>query len=198
MPTVTPGQRFARLVVLDEGEPYVWRGRVARRRWLCVCDCGVQTTVRDDRLKAGTTQSCNCLRDEAGRSRLLRHGGKANHQVAPEYTVWQAILHRQRGAAVCRRWRATGGRGYAAFLADMGPRPSRRHQLIRFNEARAFGPGNCQWEIEPPRRGVPRRFIMYRGRLLTLAAAAAAAGIGYARLCKRLERGWPTTKALRL
>jgi hypothetical protein len=39
---------------------------------------------------------------------------------------------------------------------------------------------------------------MYRGRLLTLAAAAAAAGIGYARLCKRLERGWPATEALRL
>jgi len=39
---------------------------------------------------------------------------------------------------------------------------------------------------------------MYRGRSLTLAAAAAAAGIGYARLCKRLERDCPATEALQL
>jgi hypothetical protein len=197
MSAVALGRRFARLVVLNEDEPYVWRGRFARRQWLCVCDCGVQTVVRDDRLKAGTTRSCGCLRDEAGHSRLFKHGGKASHRVTPEYTAWQAILHRQDGAAVCRRWHARGGRGYAAFLADMGPRPSHHHRLIRLNEARAFGPGNCQWDNDAPRRGVPRRFITYRGRPMTLAAAAAVTGISYARLCKRLERGWPPREALR-
>jgi hypothetical protein len=48
-----------------------------------------------------------------------------------------------------------------------------------------------------PRRGVPRRFVEYRGRLVTLSAAAAASGVGYGLLCKRLERGWPLERALR-
>jgi hypothetical protein len=195
-PTVASGRRFARLVVLNESEPYVWRGRFARRQWLCVCDCGAQTVVRDDRLKAGATQSCGCLRDETSRSRLLKHGSRAKSRITPEYTAWQTMLHRQSGAAVCRRWRAKGS-GYAAFLADVGPRPSHHHRLMRLDASRAFGPDNCCWKAGAPRRGVPRRFITYRGRVLTLAAAAAAAGIGYARLCKRLERGWHPADALR-
>jgi hypothetical protein len=193
---VDPGRRFERLTVLEEDKPYIWRGRVSRRRWLCACDCGAHTTVRDDRLKAGTTRSCGCLRDEAGRDRLLRHGGKANHRATPEYYAWQAMRHRRDGAAVCRRWRAGDGRGYAAFLADMGPRPSPSHRLVRDDASRAYGPGNCHWALHPPRRGTPRRFITYRGRVLTLAAAAAASGVGYACLCKRLERGWPPERAL--
>jgi hypothetical protein len=106
------------------------------------------------------------------------------------------MLHRQSGAAVCRRWRAKDS-GYVAFVADMGPRPDHRHRLMRLDESGAFGPDNCCWEADAPRRGVPRRFITYRGRLLKLAAAAAASGVGYARLCKRLERGWHPADALR-
>lgn len=195
--TIRSGLRFGRLVVSHEDTPYYWRGRFARRRWACDCDCGGSATVREDRLKAETTLSCGCLRDEASRDRQYRHGGKAGRRATPEYHVWQAILHRQQDAAVCRRWRAGGGRGYAAFLEDLGPRPSPEHRLVRRNASRAFSPANCHWERSPPRKGTPRHFIEYRGRMVSLATAAAATGVGYRRLCKRLERGWPTAEALR-
>ncbi len=194
---VGAGLRFGRLEVLDEGAPYLWRGRFPKRRWLCLCDCGRETEVRDDRLKAGTTRSCGCLRDDAARDRLTRHGAKAGGTAAPEYYAWQAMLHRSDGAPVVRRWRAGGGRGFAAFLADLGPRPGPGHRLVRLDPNRAFGPSNCAWVLGAPRRGVPRRFVVYRGHRLPLKVAAQASGVGYERLCKRLERGWQPERALR-
>jgi hypothetical protein len=194
---VDVGRRFGRLEALGEGEPYLWRGRFSRRRWRCACVCGREAEVREDRLKAGATRSCGCLRDEAARARLLRHGGRADGRASPEYAAWQAALHRSGGAAVCRRWRAGGGRGFAAFLADLGPRPGPRHRLVRHDPSRAWAPGNCAWVEGAPRRGVPRRLVTHRGRRMTLAEAAAATGVGYATLCKRLERGWPPSRALR-
>ncbi|MDN3566332.1 hypothetical protein QWZ14_18325 [Paeniroseomonas aquatica] len=194
---VREGLRFGRLVVSHEDTPYFWRGRFARRRWSCDCDCGGSATVREDRLKAETTLSCGCLRDDASRERQYRHGGKSGGRATPEYQVWQSLLHRQQEAPVCRRWQAANGRGYAAFLADVGPRPDADHRLVRRNAARAYSPGNCAWEHAPPRRGTPRHFVEYRGRMMSLGDAAAATGIDYRRLCKRLERGWPAAEALR-
>jgi hypothetical protein len=194
---VRVGRRFGRLLVESEDEPYIWRGRFSRRRWLCGCDCGGETTVREDQLKGGRTLSCGCLRKDVTRDRMLRHGGRASYQVAPEYNTWRDMQRRSNGAAICRRWRAVQGRGYANFLADMGPRPSPEHRLVRLDEGKGFSPANCDWVLSPPRHGVPRRFVPYRGRLLPLTVAAAASGVGYARLCKRLERGWAPAEALR-
>lgn len=52
------GRVFGRLTVV----------RPAGRQWLCVCDCGVETTVRTGDLNRGTVASCGAhgRRDDAG------------------------------------------------------------------------------------------------------------------------------------
>ncbi|MBK1659573.1 hypothetical protein [Paracraurococcus ruber] len=195
--SVRPGSRIGLLRVEHEGEPYEWRGQFSRRRWVCRCDCGNLTEVREDRLRLATTRSCGCVRTSVARERLLKHGGRANGRAAPEYWAWQAMLHRMEDVRVCRRWRAGKGQGFAAFLEDVGPRPSERHRLVRPDPSRAFGPDNAEWQADVPRRGVPRRLVAWRGRQMTLHEAAERAGVPYARLCKRLERGWPVAEALR-
>ncbi len=193
--TVAPGDRFGRLTVAAEADPYVWRGRFARRRWSCDCDCGGTAVVREDSLLSGHTVSCGCLRDDVVRDRATRHGARRDDRRRPEYQAWQSMLHRGK-APVCARWRAPGGKGYANFLADVGRRPTRLHRLVRIDPARPFSPSNSQWRKSPPRAGVPRRLIVMGGREVTLREAASRTGIAYATLCKRLERGWPLRAAL--
>lgn len=56
------GQTFGRLKVVSYGGRLGVRGRHA---WLCICECGKQTTVRAVALLRGQTKSCGCLRIES-------------------------------------------------------------------------------------------------------------------------------------
>lgn len=192
-----PGVRFGRLVVIDEVEPYLWRGRVSRRQWLCGCDCGAASVVREDVLRSGHTRSCGCLRDDSVRDRRTQHGGRAGGQRPPEYEAWRALARADPPLQVCAEWRAADGLGFLAFRRDMGPRPSPRHRLVRLDEKAGFSAANCRWSDAVARRGVPRRRLRVDGREMTLREAAARHGVGYALLCKRLQRGWPVDRALR-
>lgn len=52
-------QRFGRLVVIAPAE-----NKGKHTRWLCRCDCGNEYIALTDSLRAGTCQSCGCLRSE--------------------------------------------------------------------------------------------------------------------------------------
>lgn len=194
--TVRLGQRFGRLLVIREADPYIWRGRFSRRRWVCECVCGAEAVVRDDSLKRSHTVSCGCLRDEKTRERATVHGAKTARSRWPEYEVWQSLLHRRNGAPVCKRWRSEGGSGFQAFLSDVGRRPASDFRLVRRNDARGYSPANCLWSREVRRPGVPRRLVVVAGKLTTLRAAAESAGVNYATFCKRLQRGWGVDAAM--
>lgn len=47
------------------------------------------------------------------------------------------------GVTVCERWKGHGG--FERFLADVGPRPSRRATLDRVNRTLGYFPGNVRW-----------------------------------------------------
>lgn len=52
------GKRFGKLLVRESLEERV-SGHIM---WRCVCDCGVETTVRGGSLTSGNTNSCGCLK----------------------------------------------------------------------------------------------------------------------------------------
>jgi hypothetical protein len=49
-----------------------------------------------------------------------------------------------KGVIVCFRWRQS----FAAFLRDMGPRPSPKHSIDRIDPTGNYEPTNCRWATQ--------------------------------------------------
>lgn len=59
------------------------------------------------------------------------------HEGSPHYKNYGEV-----GVEVCERWRNS----FEDFVADMGPRPSKRHSIDRYpNPYGDYEPSNCRW-----------------------------------------------------
>lgn len=72
------GQRFERLTVLEQAEPYISPSDGKRSTtWRCRCDCGNEVVVLGRNLVTGGTRSCGCLRREtSAMNGKLRRGAR--------------------------------------------------------------------------------------------------------------------------
>ena len=80
-----------------------------------------------------------------------------------------------RGITVCKRW----VNDFAAFYADMGPRPTPKHTIERKNNNGNYEPDNCRWATRKEQSANQRPrlpLIEYDGHLKTLTAHAADHG----------------------
>jgi hypothetical protein len=92
-----------------------------------------------------------------------------------------------RGIAVCEEWRDD----YAAFLRDMGRRPSKAHTLDRIDVNGNYEKSNCKWatRIEQANNTRRSRFIEMQDKKLTVAQWARELSININTLWGRLRRG---------
>jgi hypothetical protein len=202
------GVVFGRLV----GVRRVGKDPQGRATWLCECSpshggCGGSHITTCDSLRQGHAMSCGCLRRSALGERSRKHGHSSGYQKTSEYQTWRSMNARcrdpanrayarygGRGITVCDRWRED----FAAFLADMGTKPSPRHSIDRTDNAGPYSPDNCRWatDTEQNRNTRFNVVIEYAGRRLCIAAWAEAVGLTYTALRKRIGRGWPLDRAL--
>jgi hypothetical protein len=196
---VDPGAQVGRLTVLHEGEPAPW----GHRRWWCRCACGNPELklVTQPNLVSGATLSCGCLRDEAVVRRCTKHGQAQASGKTPEYQVWIGLKKRcsRTGEAGFKNY---GGRGitvspewvndFAAFLREVGPRPTAKHTLERKDNSKGYEPGNCEWATRRKQTMNRRnaRMVMYKGKPTWLPDACLDAGLPYGTVKSRMRLGW--------
>lgn len=199
------GVRFTRLVPRAQ----VWRPRL---QYECVCDCGRIAFADSGNLRSGNKKSCGCLRVEYKKSskpHIRRHPGYKHHGFGTlTYRSWSSMkgrcqnpnatkyhIYGGRGIKVCDRWM-----DFAAFLNDMGERPSKAHSIDRIDRNGNYEPGNCRWATPHEQAAnLPSTVhVRYRGQRLTLSSAIALSGnsISKGAVRERLKKGWSVKAAL--
>ena len=182
-------KRFGRWVVLS------YRGS---NHWMCRCDCGTEREVIGTAMRRGVSSSCGCPSAELAATRPLKHG---ETRKTPEYAAWVSMKSRccnphtigfenygGRGISVCKRWLHS----FENFLADMGRKPTAKHQLDRIDNDGAYCPENCRWatQTQQARNRRDSRFVTYRGEVRTIVEWAEILGVPYKRAFYRLSHGW--------
>lgn len=145
------GQRYSRLLLLDEVEPDVYPNGEKKRNFLCLCDCGKKTVVRMSDMKSGRTQSCGCLNIEKIALVKYKHGLHGNElycrwknmkrrcydKKAPNY-----INYGGRGISVCDEWKDN----YAAFYNwAINNGYKKELQIDRRDNDKNYEPSNCRF-----------------------------------------------------
>lgn len=158
---------------------------------------------------------CGVIKDAGAfyKNRLLADGMDAVCSLCAStarkdglYSVWRYMLRRcidprdkayahygGRGISVCDRWLDR-----KAFVADMGPRPSHRHQIDRIDTNGNYEPGNCRWATPKEQSRNTRRNVLVTidGHTRCVAEWAEVFGISPHRIHQRLKGGWDPVRAV--
>lgn len=138
---------------------------------------------RADAAESRATRAEEALRD-------LLSGAEDMLPYVPEYFAkkWlHAEYYGGRGIQVCTRWRE----GFAAFYADMGPRPPGT-SIDRIDNDGPYSPENCRWatRAQQSRNTRRTRFVTAHGETLSVADWAERTGVKSCTIRYRLAKGW--------
>lgn len=169
------------------------------------CGCGKRKEIGPWAVRKGFVKSCGCWRDQAFGNRTRTHGASNTR----EHQAWMRMIgrctnpntakwHRYggRGIKVCARWR--GPNGFKNFLADMGPRPSDKHQVDRFPDNNGnYKPTNCRWATSKQnnQNRSTNRMLTVNGRTQCLQEWANELGMSHTTIHGRIKK-WGVHLAL--
>ncbi len=203
---VKPGQRYGRLVCVNEVEPRIYPNGKRVRMVLCRCDCGGTKITRLNTLRRGEASSCGCYEREV---RSLNRDRTTHGQSGSlTFHSWDGILQRccnprnkdyptygGRGITVCQRWRNS----FESFLEDLGERPSARHSIDRYPDQNGpYAPENCRWATatEQNRNRRTNVILTFRGQSHCVVEWAEVTGISVSAIYQRIRRGWTVEDTL--
>lgn len=150
------GDRYGRLVVLEEVpfEDVLNKGK--RREFKCICDCGNETIAMMVYLRNGDKKSCGCI----GREKVIERNkkntkhGMRNH---PMYSTFNRIVSRTsdknnkdfasyggRGIFLFKDWRDTP-KPFIDYVSNLENYGKKGYTLDRINNDKGYEPDNLRW-----------------------------------------------------
>lgn len=189
------GENFGRLTVIGLSP----RRSGRKSYWICQCNCGNKAVARGDILKAGTTQSCGCMKKEQDRINLT-----ANHSHkesgAHLYNAWLGMKQRcydknsetykyygERGIKVSDEWKNDYIK-FAEWARENGY--SEILTIERIDVNGDYSPDNCTWIPFVDQMNNRRSSIMieWNGQIKNLKQWSAELGLPYSTIHTRYTR----------
>ena len=195
MPIDLTGQRFGRLVVLRQGKSKILPSGQIVKTWVCLCDCGNETTVYQQHLKRGDTKSCGCFLSEESRKRKTTHGETKTRL----YKIWDGMRQRcknpndaafrhygARGISICKEWdnylkfkEWALSHGYCEDLS-----------IDRVDVNGNYEPSNCRWAnaYEQSNNKTTSHYLEFDGKKQTIAQWAKELNMPMETLYRRITK----------
>lgn len=181
------GEKFGRLTILGDAEPYD-NGKRLIRRVKCKCDCGNEVEIYLGQLKPWRNSSCGC-----GRNKFLSSHKMSTSRI---YRIWWGMVCRgtgksarknyaDKGITVCERWLT-----FENFYEDMGERPFPKASLDRIDNSKGYSPENCRWATweEQARNKCSNVVLEYEGNQVCLTELANKLGFDVSTLHYRIKK----------
>lgn len=181
------GKKVGKLTVIKKGP----NDKGGRPLWICQCECGNMCLVSGQRLRAGTTNSCGCLRHV---SHTITHGMSSTRL----YYIWSAMKARcnqskhhgykdygGRGIHVCDEW-FNSFEAFAEWSINNGYEENL--SIDRIDNDGNYCPENCRWATRIQQENNKRKTLKYtyNGETKGLAEWCHEYGLNYNTTYQRL------------
>lgn len=188
------GEKFGKLTAIS----YNGSTKDGRAKWLCICECGNETTVLASSLKSGNTTSCGCVL----RSKIKQHGMSGTKI----YQVWLSMKTRCNNQR-SNRYEYYGGRditygqnweSFEDFYTDMNEEYSDGLTLDRKDSNQGYSKSNCRWVNHTVQNNNKSDNILlyHNGRLITVKEVSKLTGLSITTIYNRKQRGWSDKKVI--
>lgn len=177
------GNRFGFLTVLSEAGT----DRYRQKKYLCKCDCGMETLVLSGNLKKGNSTSCGCKRASSCSARMKVLNLRHDMTDTKLWRTWKAVVERTTVVS-SNHYKRYGGSGislhpewlvFENFAAHVGEPPSADHSIDRINNSLGYFPGNVRWATAKEQAANRKTNIKVdvNGKSMILSEAAIVLGI---------------------
>lgn len=170
-------------------------------------DAETEKLLAECRARKAERAQNRTLKKRAKSAKPYRQRSQNGEHELPEYRVWRNMQRRcydpkdpwyhrygGRGIEVCPEWRES----FSRFLADVGQRPSDRHQIDRIDNEGHYCPANCKWSTatEQARNRHTSIIIELSGEEKCAKEWCRELGVKYQALRSRIRRGADPKRAL--
>lgn len=203
------GNRYGRLLVIEELERYRNAAGKTERVFLCRCDCGNKKIIKMHTLRSGNAISCGCYRKE------FISSAKSTHRMSGTkiYRVWRSMRRRcnastdkafvnygARGITVCAEWESDFNEFYKWAISNGY---NEGLTIERIDNNKGYSPDNCKWipRREQNKNRRMNHYLAYGDRKKTLQEWANEIGVNRCTLrdyCKRYGDKQAVAKAIEM